>query len=804
MKKYILLVLIITTKICVAQNVGIGTLTPTNKLQVIGAVSADTLLLGNGTNTPILQFKSDAAGRKISLWPPTANDNHVFDGIGLDPQFMRYQIYSTIVDHAFFAGTSSTTSNELMRIKGNGNVGIGTSSPMARLHIADSNVLFSGPTSLPASTTFDPPASGAGVRMFWYPEKGAFRAGVVAGTEWNKSNIGNYSFATGSSNQANGNGSFSTGLTNVSSGENAWTGGYFNNASGYSSLAFGQNNVASNSYALAMGFINNATASNSVAIGTQNNATALYSTALGYLNTATAYASTVMGQGNTAAGSYSLSAGRGTIAKAAGSTTLGYFNENTDNPNANVEANTDRIFQIGNGSFSARNNALTILRNGNLGIGTSTPSTMLHIKSSSSNPVIIDGGNQLFVTLAENGISRGYIGSYAGNAEDVELGTYSGNTGSVHLTTQNTPRLTVNYNGNIGIGTATPLAMLHVADSNVLFTASLPLPTIANNPPASGNGNRMMWYADKAAFRAGGVDGNEWDKSNVGKFSFATGVSTTASGLASTAIGTYNFSTGDFSSTMGINAFAKAKNGVAIGGYNDISDNPNPTVEATSDRIFQLGMGTTGITRANALTVLRNGNMGIGNTDPSFLLDMSNRIRLRSESTTLGAGIWFNNNNNSALNTFVGNDVSNNLQIFSAVGNRTIATFNPSSGGIRVEGPVLASSGNALASFGGNGEFLVDKPGVIGGRFIIKENGNVGIGTNTPQASLDVAGYTVLGEQSAKIKMKKYSFFTNGSDGGVSTISLGFGSEKVLEVSIMIEAASGAFYPLNYTAENGY
>jgi hypothetical protein len=655
-------------------------------------------------------------GEKISIW-----GNPTIGRVGFGVQPSNFQMLTDAGTDITFGYGLTASAIENMRIKYNGNVGIGTSAPIARLHVADSNVLFSGPASLPASTMFDPPASGAGVRMFWYPEKGAFRAGVVAGTEWNKSNIGKYSFATGSSNQANGNGSFSTGLTNVSSGENAFTGGYFNTASGYSSLAFGQNNVASNDYTLAMGFINNATASNSVAIGTQNNATAFYSTALGNLNTASAYASTVLGQGNTAAGSYSLSAGRGTIAKAAGSTTLGYFNENTDNPNANVEANTDRIFQIGNGTFSARNNALTILRNGNMGIGTSIP-----------------------------------------------------------------------------------LAKLHVADSSVLFTASLPLPTIANNPPASGNGNRMMWYADKAAFRAGGVDGNEWDKNNVGKYSFATGISTTASGLASSAIGTYNFSTGDYSSTMGINAFAKAKNGVTLGAYNDISDNPNPAVEATTDRVFQIGIGTTSPTRANALTILRNGNMGIGNTDPSFLLDMSKRIRLRSESTTLGAGIWFNNNNNSALNTFVGNDVSNNLQIYSAVGNRTIATFNPSSGGIRVEGPVSANSGNAIASFGGNGEFLVDKPGVVGGRFIIKENGNVGISTNTPQAALDVAGYTVLGEQSAKIKMRRTSFFTNGFDGGISNFPLGFLSEKVLEVSIMIEAASGVFYPLNYTAENGY
>ena len=63
----------------------------------------------------------------------------------------------------------------------------------------------------------------------------------------------------------------------------------------------------------------------------------------------------------------------------------------------------------------------------------------------------------MWITLAENAINRGYIGSYAGNPEDVDFGTYSSNaTGKVHLTTGNIPRLTVSNTGNIGIGTASP------------------------------------------------------------------------------------------------------------------------------------------------------------------------------------------------------------------------------------------------------------------------------------------------------------------------------------------------------------
>jgi hypothetical protein len=40
-------------------------------------------------------------------------------------------------NHVFYAGATAATSNELMRIQGNGNVGIGTATPSAKLEVAD-------------------------------------------------------------------------------------------------------------------------------------------------------------------------------------------------------------------------------------------------------------------------------------------------------------------------------------------------------------------------------------------------------------------------------------------------------------------------------------------------------------------------------------------------------------------------------------------------------------------------------------------------------------------------------------------
>ena len=65
---------------------------------------------------------------------------------------------------------------------------------------------------------------------------------------------------------------------------------------------------------------------------------------------------------------------------------------------------------------------------------------------------------------------------------------------------------------NVGIGTTQPKARLHVTDSSVVFSAIGLALANPRNPPISGDGRRMMWYADKGAFRVGYASGNSWDK----------------------------------------------------------------------------------------------------------------------------------------------------------------------------------------------------------------------------------------------------------------------------------------------------
>lgn len=103
-------------------------------------------------------------------------------------------------------------------------------------------------------------------------------------------------------------------------------------------------------------------------------------------------------------------------------------------------------------------NSNNIFNNGaNVGIGTSTPSSKLHVKSTTNNAMRVEGTSNMFVGLYEDGAYRGYLGSFAGNTTDVDLGTGAGNSaGSLHLTIQSNPALSIDPNKNVGIGTTTP------------------------------------------------------------------------------------------------------------------------------------------------------------------------------------------------------------------------------------------------------------------------------------------------------------------------------------------------------------
>jgi len=91
--------------------------------------------VGIGTTTPraLLHFPNTQTAKKLVLYEAADNGNQ-FSGFGSLSDVLRYQVHSSGSSHIFYAGTSPTTSSELMRIQGNGNVGVGIT-PTNRMDI---------------------------------------------------------------------------------------------------------------------------------------------------------------------------------------------------------------------------------------------------------------------------------------------------------------------------------------------------------------------------------------------------------------------------------------------------------------------------------------------------------------------------------------------------------------------------------------------------------------------------------------------------------------------------------------------
>ncbi len=118
------------------------------------------------------------------------------------------------------------------------------------------------------------------------------------------------------------------------------------------------------------------------ATGTQWNAAqrGYQSLAMGFNNTASANYSTAFGYGNAALGNASTALGVGNYARSYSETVLGTYNTNYIPNSPNSWNNSDRLLVVGNGNSDAnRSDAFTILKSGNVGIGTSTPETTLDV-----------------------------------------------------------------------------------------------------------------------------------------------------------------------------------------------------------------------------------------------------------------------------------------------------------------------------------------------------------------------------------------------------------------------------------------
>ena len=172
-------------------------------------------------------------------------------------------------------------------------------------------------------------------------------------------------------------------------------------ASGTSATAMGNFTEASGNYSTAMGDNTRASGNYSTAMGRSTIASEISSTAIGGFTEASGSTSTAMGNNTTASGNNATAMGLFTNAESYVSTAIGRFNIGGGNSSSWVL--TDRLFEIGIGANNvSRNNAITVLKSGFVGIGENQPEHRLDIEHNST----LSGSVQLSLKETHSDFAR--------------------------------------------------------------------------------------------------------------------------------------------------------------------------------------------------------------------------------------------------------------------------------------------------------------------------------------------------------------------------------------------------------------
>lgn len=318
-------VLTLTAQITFSQeNVGIGTVTPDAKLEIDANSSLSDphiLLHEDGNDYARLNFDNNNGSNYWTIAAYIAS-NERNDRLN------------------FWNGASG----DLLTLTGDGELGLGVGiSPKTAFHIGNGRRVLWGTDTL-----------GNGDKLMFLPDLHAFRVGTVstgaASTYWNRDSIGYYSFASGLNTRAQG----------------------------FGATAMGRDTEATNSYAFASGFFTNADGQYSTAMGFNTDAFALGSTALGYSTDAEQNYSFAAGYFAEAQAIYAVAIGNAVRAQSFSSIAVGRYN--VGGGSATSWLASDPIFEIGIGTGpSTRANAVTVRKNGNVGIGTTVPLDKLHV-----------------------------------------------------------------------------------------------------------------------------------------------------------------------------------------------------------------------------------------------------------------------------------------------------------------------------------------------------------------------------------------------------------------------------------------
>ena len=455
---------------------------------------------------------------------------------------------------------------------------------------------------------------------------------------------------------------------------------------------------------------------------------------------------------------------------------------NTANPTALTFSTT---------ATNSRTEKMRITGDGKVGIGTSSPGALLTVNGGRTNISALSGGivdvlqiaNQHTSTTQDFGVSIRFrtnstidLGEVASAWSATSDNTASYMKFMTRTSSNLTEKMRIDSAGNVGIGTTAPTAGA-ILDLNGTGPSKssmiLPQDTTANRPTTGVAG---MFRYNTSTFSPEWHNGSGWfsvASNNAPTFSQYITISSNASNTAYLASDASNALPLAANGGLNMNnTFALDATGsfIRFGATNTASTSQKALIGAISNNagttptiVFGQQSGASAYTER--MRIDGSGNVGIGTATPAQPLDVVGNIRGSSAVMANGAmlagngsaaapghsfvnysgsGVWYPGSNALAFSS----GAAERVRIDSS-GNVGVGTASPSARLHVSGGDAMLDLGAFLNFTGTSGHTAIRRDGALLGmtfrtastqRMIIDDSGNVGIGTATPSAMLEVAG----------------------------------------------------------------